>query len=204
MWEYFRAGGPLMWPLLACSIIALALILERCWFWSRLRLKKDEEAAARILHEARDGKASSSGQEGIICAMLYAGLSVPPKECGKAMEVVALEALSHMYKGMNILDTIITASPMLGIMGTVLGIITSFDMLGELGVSEPKAVIAGIAQALITTASGLGIAVFTIFPFNYFNSRIEQAQDIFELYASRLEIIQNEKGKMSEVKNAAA
>ncbi len=81
------------------------------------------------------------------------------------MEIIALESLARMRKGMNILDTIITAAPMLGIMGTVLGIITSFDMLGAAGAaSEPRAVIGGIAQALITTASGLGIAVVTIFP----------------------------------------
>lgn len=190
MWEYFQAGGPLMWALLACSIVALAVILERFWFWSRLGLKTDEAEAERILQNAREGNiCSGASQSGILSAMLRAGLSVREEDCGKAMEVIALEALSRMRRGMNILDTIITVAPMLGIMGTVLGIITSFDMLGAAGVSEPKAVIGGIAQALITTVSGLGIAVITIFPYNYFNFRIDNAQDVLEIYGSRLEVI---------------
>lgn len=204
MWEYFQAGGPLMWPLLACSVTALAVVMERCWFWSRLRFKKDESAAIVMLNEAKAGIRMAARPTGILCAMLSAGLSVCPEDSGKAMEVVALEALAAMRKGMNILDTIITAAPMLGIMGTVLGIITSFDMLGEAGVSEPKAVIAGIAQALITTATGLGIAVFTIFPFNYFNFRIDNAQDLLEVYGSRLEIMRGVKCATQEGENAPA
>lgn len=181
-----------MWALLACSIAAVAVIIERCWFWFTLDLGKDEERAARLLDQMKTGEVDEAAQPvGVISAMLCAGLSVKPAECGKAMEVVALEAIDRMRRGMNILDTIITAAPMLGIMGTVLGIITSFDMLGSAGVSDPKSVIAGIAQALITTAAGLGIAVLTIFPFNYFNFRIEQAQDTLEIYGSRLELIKS-------------
>lgn len=189
MWEYFQAGGPMMWPLLACSIAAVAVILERTWFWSRTSVKKDETAALAMIDKLENGNAVAEAHPvGILSDMLGAGLSVPPSESGKAMEIVALEAVARMRRGMSILDTIITAAPMLGIMGTVLGIISSFDMLGAAGVSDPKAVIAGIAQALITTATGLGIAVVTIFPFNYFNFRIDQAQDMLEAYASRLEL----------------
>lgn len=204
MWEYFRAGGPLMWPLLACSIIALAVVMERCWFWTRLHFKKDEIISARILRDMKEGAPCSTKPDGILSAMLIAGCSALPGHSGKAMEVIALEALCRMRKGMSILDTIITAAPMLGIMGTVLGIITSFDMLGEAGISDPKAVIAGIAQALITTATGLGIAVFTIFPFNYFNFRIDNAQELMEIYGSRLEILKGEKPDAREGKNASS
>lgn len=189
MWEYFQAGGPMMWPLLACSIVAVAVILERCWFWFVTSRKKDETMALQIVENLEDGKAQQPGKPtGILSAMLEAGLAVAPEQSSKAMEVVLLEALARMRTGMSILDTIITAAPMLGIMGTVLGIISSFDMLGAAGVSDPKAVIAGIAQALITTATGLGIAVVTIFPYNYFNFRIDKAQDLLEAYASRLEL----------------
>ena len=83
---------------------------------------------------------------------------------------------------MPVLDTIITIAPMLGILGTVTGIIASFDMLGLAGVEEPKAVVAGIAQALITTAAGLGISIATVFPYNYFSARIEAAQEELEMY----------------------
>jgi biopolymer transport protein ExbB len=77
----------------------------------------------------------------------------------------------------------------LGIFGTVIGIIESFDVLGTTGIEHPAAVTAGIAQALITTASGLGIAIITVFPYNYFNSRIEAAARTIESYATSLEIV---------------
>lgn len=178
-----------MWPLLACSIVAVAVILERCWFWSRLNIRKEESESIKLLEKFRaEGHIPSGTPHGLLTAMLYAGAEAPEKESGKAMEVLAIESLNRMRRGMNVLDTIITAAPMLGIMGTVLGIISSFDMLGAAGVSEPKEVIAGIAQALITTATGLGIAVVTIFPFNYFNYRIENAQDVFEAFGTRMEL----------------
>ncbi len=106
----------------------------------------------------------------------------------KAMSIIAMRSITKMRRGMNVLDTIITVAPMLGIIGTVLGIIASFESLAIAGVGDPKAVIGGIAEALITTAAGLSISVMTVFPYNYFNTRIERAQDLIEMYASHLEI----------------
>ena len=90
---------------------------------------------------------------------------------------------------MSILDTLITVAPLLGIFGTVTGIIHSFDVLGTSGIENPHMVTAGIAEALITTAAGLGIAIFSIFPYNYFNSRVESAAIAIEKYATSLEIV---------------
>ena len=73
-----------------------------------------------------------------------------------------------MRRFMGVLDTMITVAPLLGIFGTVLGIIASFEMLGSAGIDNPQAVTAGVAQALITTATGLGIAILSVFPYNYF------------------------------------
>ena len=99
-----------------------------------------------------------------------------------------MRSVAKMRRGMNVLDTVITVAPMLGIIGTVTGIIASFESLAIAGVGDPKAVIGGIAEALITTATGLVISVGTLFPYNYFNTRIERAQDLIEMYASHLEI----------------
>jgi len=90
---------------------------------------------------------------------------------------------------MAVIDTMITVAPLLGIFGTVIGIILSFEMLGTAGIEHPQAVTAGIAQALITTATGLGIAILSVFPYNYFNSRIEKAALDIEKYATSLEIV---------------
>ncbi len=83
----------------------------------------------------------------------------------------------------------ITVAPLLGIFGTVLGIISSFEMLGTSGIADPKLVTSGIAQALITTATGLGIAIIAVIPYNYFNSRINHAIHIMEKYATSLEVV---------------
>ena len=82
-----------------------------------------------------------------------------------------------LTRGLDVLSTIITLSPLLGILGTVIGIISSFQILGSVYISTPKEVTAGIAQALLTTAFGLAIAIFTLIPYNFYTSR---AQDVIE------------------------
>jgi biopolymer transport protein ExbB len=105
------------------------------------------------------------------------------------MESTAAEQVKEMRRYMGVLDTMITVSPLLGILGTVTGIITAFNMLGTSGIEHPQAVTAGIAEALITTAAGLVIAIFSVFPFNYLNSRVENAVLTIEKYATSLEIV---------------
>jgi biopolymer transport protein ExbB len=96
---------------------------------------------------------------------------------------------------MGVLDTMITVAPLLGIFGTVIGIIVSFDMLGTAGIEDPRAVTSGIAQALITTATGLGIAILSVFPYNYFNTKVENAARLIEKYATSLEIVYEKLGQ---------
>jgi biopolymer transport protein ExbB len=107
----------------------------------------------------------------------------------KAMEAAASDEIQRMRRLLGVLDTMITVAPLLGIFGTVIGIITSFEILGASGIEHPQAVTAGIAQALITTASGLGIAILSVFPYNYFNSKAENAALDIEKYATSLEIV---------------
>jgi biopolymer transport protein ExbB len=107
----------------------------------------------------------------------------------KAMEAAAVDELKRMRRHLGVLDTMITVAPLLGIFGTVIGIITSFDVLGSTGIEHPQQVTAGIAQALITTATGLGIAILSVFPYNYFNSRVENAAHAIEKHATMLEIV---------------
>jgi len=194
VWHLFQSGGPVMWPLLACSIITLTVILERAFFWIGLERKRNRPLMNEVLEIARYGdweriKAQTAGCRDHVIRMLAVGMLHREFSLSKAMEAEAEATLKKMRRFMTVLDTMITVAPLLGIFGTVLGIITSFNLLGASGIEDPKAVTAGIAQALITTATGLGIAILAVFPYNYFNTRIEEAAHVMEKYATSLEIV---------------
>ena len=194
MINLFIKGGPIMYPLLMCSIIALTVILERTIFWIGEDYRRDQALVNEVLSLAEQGnwekvRARIGNSKDFIIRILVAGILHREFSIAKAMETAASDELDRMRRYLPILDTIITVSPLLGIFGTVIGIILSFEMLGSAGIEEPQAVTAGIAQALITTASGLGIAILSLFPFNYFNSRVEKAATTIEKYATSLEIV---------------
>ena len=183
-----------MYPLLACSIIVLTVIIERIFFWITLDKNRNQQLVDEVLELCRNGdwetvKGKTTGSKDYIIKILVTGILHRNFSMIKAMESAVAEEVKRMRRYMNILDTMITVAPLLGIFGTVIGIISSFEVLGSSGIEHPEAVTAGIAQALITTASGLGIAILTVFPFNYFNSRVENAAISIEKYATSLEIV---------------
>ncbi len=194
MTELMQRGGPVMWPLLACSLAALTVILERVFFWAREALTRDRFLLDRMFELTQKGDFNQAALEGkgACCAptrMVRAGLEHREHGLHEAMEVAASEEIARMKKGMPILDTIITMAPMLGILGTVTGIIKSFDLLGNLQIQDPRGVSAGIAEALITTAAGLVIALGTLLPFNYFISRIQRETRRLEQLATQFEVV---------------
>ena len=183
-----------MYPLLACSLIALTVILERTMFWIREGIRMNQTLIDRVLELCQKGnwtavKEEVEGSKDFVIRILVSGILHREFSMIKAMESAAAEEIKRMRRFMNVLDTMITVAPLLGIFGTVLGIISSFELLGSSGIEHPQAVTAGIAQALITTAAGLGIAILSVFPYNYFNSRVENAALTIEKYATSLEIV---------------
>ena len=183
-----------MYPLLACSLIALTVIIERTMFWIREGVRGNQTLIDRVLELCQKGnwaavKGEVEGSKDFVIRILVSGILHREFSMIKAMESAAAEEIKRMRRFMNVLDTMITVAPLLGIFGTVLGIISSFDLLGSSGIEHPQAVTAGIAQALITTAAGLGIAILSVFPYNYFNSRVENAALTIEKYATSLEIV---------------
>lgn len=183
-----------MYPLLACSLIALTVIIERTMFWIREGVRGNQTLIDRVLELCQKGnwagvKGEVEGSKDFVIRILVSGILHREFSMIKAMESAAAEEIKQMRRFMNVLDTMITVAPLLGIFGTVLGIISSFELLGSSGIEHPQAVTAGIAQALITTAAGLGIAILSVFPYNYFNSRVENAALTIEKYATSLEIV---------------
>jgi biopolymer transport protein ExbB len=194
MLDLFQQGGIVMYPLIACSVISLTVILERALFWIRNKRNVDGRLVDQVLDLARTReyekiKQSTQGSADYVVRVLVCGLVHKEYSLSKAMEMAAIEEIKSMKRYLPVLDTMITAAPLLGILGTVLGIIHSFDMLGRAGIQDPQAVTSGIAQALLTTAAGLLIAIFALFPYNYFMSKVEKAGIRIEKYATSLEIL---------------
>jgi biopolymer transport protein ExbB len=194
MLNIFHSGGPVMYPLLACSIIALTVIIERAIFWSALSRRSDRQLLNDVMDRCESGdweavRNITANSKDPIVKILISGILHRNYSMIKAMEASAADEIKKMRRFMNVLDTMITVAPLLGIFGTVIGIIQSFDVLGTAGIEHPEFVTAGIAQALITTAAGLGIAILSVFPYNYFNSLVEDAAINIEKYATSLEIV---------------
>ena len=194
IYEILQNGGPVMWPLLVCSLVVLTVIAERLLFWWHIHRKRNRKLMDELLHLAESGKwqeikEKSQGCGDHVIRMLSVGILHRNFDMGRAMEAEALHTVQKMSQCMTILDTMITVTPLMGILGTVIGIISSFKMLGAGGIADPKLVTGGIAQALITTATGLSISIFAVFPYNYFKAKIEHAMHIMEKYATSLEVV---------------
>ena len=183
-----------MYPLLACSIIVMTVIIERAIFWIGLDFHRNQPLVDDILELCRQGdwdmvRAKVAGSKDYMIRVLVSGVLHRDFSMAKAMEAAAAEEIKRMQRYMGVLDTMITVAPLMGILGTVIGIISSFEVLGSVGIEHPQAVTAGIAQALITTAAGLGIAILSVFPYNYFQARVENGALAIEKYATSLEIV---------------
>jgi biopolymer transport protein ExbB len=205
MGDLLTKGGPVMWPLLACSIVSLTVTIERLtWQWRNRRRRSNPDE--QIIEHAQHGRlheAMTLAEQGNdpVTGVLVAGLRHQAHGLTDAMQIASQAHLTHMKRGLNILDTIITLAPLLGILGTVTGIIQSFDLLGQAGLEEPQAVVGGIAQALVTTAAGLSIAVCTLIPFNWLVGRVRQSADDMQTLATRLELACRQGAEVQDASN---
>ena len=205
MISFFMKGGLVMYPLLICSILAVTVIIDRFIFWAREDIRRNAVLVDEVMELCKKGdwkgvKKKVQGSRDHVIRILVSGIVHRDFSMLKAMESAAAEEIKQMRRHMAILDTMITVAPLLGIFGTVIGIITSFELLGAGGIEDPQAVTGGIAQALITTAAGLGIAILSVFPYNYFNSRVENAVLSIEKYATSLEIVFEKISSVPETK----
>ncbi len=208
MLEIFLAGGPVMFPLLLCSVLVLTVVIERIFFWLFTDRNRDRNLVATVLELARDGNWEAirhrvTGSRDFVIRILISGILHRDFSMAKAMEAAAAVEVQRMRRYMGVLDTMITVAPLLGIFGTVIGIIHSFEMLGSAGINNPQAVTVGVAQALITTAAGLGIAIFSVFPFNYFNAKVDRAVMEIESTATSLEIVYEKQAHANECRPRA-
>ncbi|MCX6981264.1 MAG: MotA/TolQ/ExbB proton channel family protein [Verrucomicrobia bacterium] len=193
MLEFFYKGGPIMWPLLVLSVVALTVVLERLVFIAREKARRSAADVDEMLTQVERGDLDAAANMGITSrdfvarALAYA-LTHRERSFSEAMLRAANWELKRFNRGLTILDTTITLAPLLGLLGTVTGMIRSFGMLGGAELGAPAAITGGIAEALIATAFGLGIAITALLPFNYLNARLEEARLEMQDAASHTEI----------------
>lgn len=187
-----------MWPLLLLSFLALSTIIERAWFWSKI-LTHEREISGRVLEAARRdwGAAAeiarkSSNQP--IGRFLYSALELQnpdPEVFQLALQSSADEELSAMRRGDKILEATIALSPLLGLLGTVLGLISSLSniRLGDIGTDATSGVTLGISEALISTATGLIVAITALAFYRLFQGFVSGQAKLFRQSGNDLELL---------------
>jgi len=189
----FKKGGPVMWPLLLASVLALGTVMDRIFFLIFERQNRDPKALTLFFETVRRGdlKQASSISESskfyIVRALGYA-LQNREKSIANALLYAREQEMKRYRRGIPALDTIITLAPLLGLLGTVTGMMGSFSLIGG-ELSTPSAITGGIAEALIATAFGLGIAITSVIPFNFLNTRMDAANVELESAATQLELL---------------
>ena len=180
MWEIVRAGGPFMWPIILCSIIAAGILFERLWTLQRKRV-----LPAELIKRVTDLTDKNQVTPKVIDALeknsplgrvLAAALANRDRGRDIMMERVedtGRHVIHELERFLNTLGTIASISPLLGLLGTVTGIISAFNavMLGGLG--DPRMLAGGISEALITTAGGLAVAIPSFIAYRYLRGKVE-------------------------------
>lgn len=194
----FLQGGVVMYPLLGLSILAMALILERVLFWSQIVKRQDKVVRDVLGLYRRSGKAALQKLEQNvnlpIARIFLAALELEqatPEEFRLALESAAQAELPLLKRFNTVFDTVISVSPLLGLLGTVLGLMASFSSLqiGNVGGTSSTSVTAGISEALIATASGLVVAISTLLFANSFRGLYLRQTALIQEYGGQLELI---------------
>ncbi|MCC7198302.1 MAG: MotA/TolQ/ExbB proton channel family protein [Gammaproteobacteria bacterium] len=180
MWEIFKAGGPVMWPILLCSITALAIVLERLWTLQANRvIPRDLTGKVWKLVETRtltDRHIAALEQNSPLGRVLAAGLANRHRSrdvLKEAVEDTGRHVVHELERFLNTLGTVAVVSPLLGLLGTVTGIINAFNAITTQGVGDPRVLSGGIGEALITTAAGLIVAIPALVAYRYLRGKVD-------------------------------
>ena len=186
-------GGPVMIPLAVCSVLAATVIIERYF-----ALRQADHGGGRLMGIIRDAYRSGDGAEALVqceqvgtpvANVLAAGLRghLIERSVADMMEEQALVEQRGLNRWLIVLDTIVTLAPLLGLLGTVLGMIRAFGIISISGTSHPAGITGGVAEALIATATGLAIAIFCLIGYNWCRDKVRQVLEEIELRATQLE-----------------
>jgi biopolymer transport protein ExbB len=193
MWEIVRAGGPLMWPIILCSIIAAAIVLERLWTVQDKRVLPPElpQQVWKLIEtkQVNDKVITALEQNSPLGKVLAAGLANrhrPREILMERLEDTGRHVVYELERFLNTLGTIAGIAPLLGLLGTVTGIIRSFNAIQAGGMGDPRALSGGIAEALIATVAGLCVAIPSLIAYRYLRGRVDRIVVGIEKNAMRM------------------
>ncbi|MGD2074319.1 MAG: MotA/TolQ/ExbB proton channel family protein [Gammaproteobacteria bacterium] len=207
MFELVTAGGWLMLPIIACSVIAFAIIIERLW---TLRVKRviPRQLVAQVWEWANDRKLDvermqtlrSSSPLGRVLAAGLVNRNASRDVMKEAIEDTGRHVVHELERYINTLGTIAAISPLLGLLGTVIGMIKVFSAITTAGVGNPSALAGGISEALITTAAGITVAIPTLMFYRYFRGKIAMLVIRMEQQALRMvEVLHGQRSRAGGV-----
>ena len=191
--DFIHRGGPIMIPVMITALLAVVVVAERVAWWIGLQWRRDParlECIFAALEEQRIDEAktlAATSQDPVIC-MIHHGLHHHHSSLQGALQVSAGLELQKAGRFLTAMDTIVTLGPLLGLLGTVTGIMGAFGSIGATELAVEK-VTGGIGEALIATAAGLGIAIFTLIPLNFFHARLAKLQFDLEAAATNVEVL---------------
>jgi len=190
--DLFHDGGPIMWPIALVTLFAIAIITERSWWWLQVSLKRKPQVLEQVLTALDAGDmagalAACNQSQDPVLRVIHAGLTHRHASLQGALQAAAGIEIKQAGRFLVAMDTIITLAPLLGLLGTVTGIMGSFTSIGGSELAVEK-VTGGIGEALIATAFGLGIAIVTLIPYNWFHAKVASLQHDIETAANNVEI----------------
>ena len=181
-----------MWPITIVMFMAIAIVAERTIWWTVQAAKRKPRDLDQVLIALEEGnvpkaqKLSSHSSDPVL-RVVHAGLNHRHASLTGALQAAAGIEIKQAGRFLTAMDTIITLGPLLGLLGTVTGIMASFTAIGDTELAVEK-VTGGIGEALIATAFGLGIAILTLIPYNIFNSKVASLQHDIETAANNVEV----------------
>jgi len=194
--QFFLKGGPVMWPILLSALVAVAVVGERAFWWWREGQKRDPRKLEQLLAALENADVPAARQiaadaEDPVIRVIRHGLNHIGHAQGSligALQLAAGVELKRAGRFLTVMDTLVTLAPLLGLLGTVTGLMRAFLNIGSAEISV-TGVTGGIGEALIATACGLGIAIFALIPFNYFSAKVAQLQFDLETAATNVEVM---------------
>ena len=200
MFELVKAGGLLMLPLIACSIVAMGIIIERLWMLRTNRVVP-ENLVAQVWQVHRKSQLSNSHISAIkeaspLGRILAAGLAnrrYSREVMKEAIEEVGRQVVHELERFLNTLGTIASIAPLLGLLGTVIGMIKVFSAITSAGVGDPTVLAGGISEALITTATGLAVAIPSLMFHRYLTGRVDML--VVKMEEEALKMVEVMKGE---------